>query len=288
MVDLPTPVFAALALLGGEAPAAVAPPPPAAAVVRPVESFPFYSSKNRMLVIARFKGGAPAPLVFDTGTNGNIIDTAFARSIGLPNVGPSNSVDGATGKPIPGFRTRITGMSVGGVPIEDGPANVIDFKRHDEAGIIGPNSFPGRLVEIDFAGSRIRVLPDAAANRPAGEGAPHLDGLPAVVVTVAGQSFEALVDTGNDAALTLPLSMAKTLPLKAPPVLKGKTRSAGGVQDAYEAQIDGPVRVGHLVLESPRVYFNETGDPNVGMPVLRQARLVVDHSGGRTWLEPVP
>ncbi len=105
MVDLPTPVFAALALLGGEAPAAVAPPPPAAAVVRPVESFPFYSSKNRMLVIARFKGGAPAPLVFDTGTNGNIIDTAFARSIGLPNVGPSNSVDGATGKPIPGFRS---------------------------------------------------------------------------------------------------------------------------------------------------------------------------------------
>ncbi|MET4682718.1 aspartyl protease family protein [Brevundimonas faecalis] len=271
------------ALACGVAPFAAAQAP----VAPTIPTFPLFSTHNRSIVVARFGDAVPVPLVFDTGTNGNIVDIAYAEQIGLPEVGPSKSVDGATGRPIPGFTTRITGLKIAGVAIEDGPATVIDYKARDSVGIIGPNSFPGRLTEIDFAHGRIRILPDTAENRPSTPPVPHLDDLPAVMVALPGVEIPALVDTGNDSPLTLPLSMAERLPLKAPPVRFGTTYSAGGQQAAYQAQVLGEVRIGSVVLQSPMVVFNEGGHPNVGMPVLKQMRVLVDHTGQGTWLEPL-
>lgn len=252
-----------------------------------IQAFPLFSSRNRSIVVARFNGATPVPLVFDTGTNGNIVDTTYAEQLDLPNVGPSESVDGATGRPIPGYTTRLVGLNVGGVAIDDGPATVIDFKRRDSVGVIGPNSFPGRLTEIDFAHSRVRILPDTIDHRPTAAAVRHLDELPAVTVELPGQTIVALVDTGNDQPLSLPLSMAASLPLRAPPVRNGTTRSAGGEQASYEAQILGEVRIGSVVLQSPVVSFEENGLPNVGMPVLKQMLVVIDHTGQRTWLSPL-
>lgn len=250
-------------------------------------NFPLFSSNNRTIVVARFNGSTPVPLVFDTGTNGNIVDVTYARQIGLPNVGPSESVDGATGRPIPGYTTRIVGLTIGKVVVDAGPATVIEFKRRDSVGVIGPNSFPGRLTEIDFAHSRVRILPDTVDNRPSTPATGHLDELPAVVVKLPGQTITALVDTGNDQPLSFPLSMAASLPLKGPPVRNGTTRSAGGQQASYVAQIVGEVRIGSVVLQSPVVSFEENGIPNVGMPVLRQMLVVIDHTGQRTFLSPL-
>jgi len=252
-----------------------------------VQTFPLFSSSNRTIVVARFNGSTPVPLVFDTGTNGNIVDSTYASQMNLPNVGPSESVDGATGRPIPGYTTRLVGLTIGRVVVDDGPATVIEFKTRDSVGVIGPNSFPGRLTEIDFARSRVRILPDTIDNRPTASAVHHLDELPAVTVELPGQTITALVDTGNDQPLSLPLSMAASLPLKAPPVRNGTTRSAGGEQASYEAQIIGEVRIGSVVLQSPVVSFEEHGLPNVGMPVLRQMRIVIDHTGQRTWLSPL-
>lgn len=252
-----------------------------------VQTFPLFSSGNRTIVVARFNESTPVPLVFDTGTNGNIVDSIYAAQISLPNVGPSESVDGATGRPIPGYTTRLVGLTIGRAVVADGPATVIDFKRRDSVGVIGPNSFPGRLTEIDFAHSRVRILPDTADNRPTGPAVGHLDELPAVTVGLPGQTITALVDTGNDQPLSFPLSMAASLPLKAPPVRNGITRSAGGQQASYQAQIIGEVRIGSVVLQSPMVSFEENGLPNVGMPVLRQMLIVIDHTGQRTWLSPL-
>lgn len=252
-----------------------------------VQTFPLFSSNNRTIVVARFNGSTPVPLVFDTGTNGNIVDSTYAKQVGLPNVGPSESVDGATGRPIPGYTTRLVGLTIGRIAVADGPATVIDFKTRDSVGVIGPNSFPGRLTEIDFAHGRVRILPDTAGSRPTGSAVGHLDELPAVTVQLPGQTITALVDTGNDQPLSLPLSMAASLPLKAPPVRNGTTRSAGGRQDSYVAQIVGEVRIGSVVLQSPMVSFEENGHPNVGMPVLKHMLIVVDHTGQRTWLSPL-
>lgn len=252
-----------------------------------VHTFPLFSSSNRTIVVARFNGSTPVPLVFDTGTNGNIVDSTYAAQIGLPNVGPSESIDGATGRPIPGYTTRLVGLTIGRVAVDAGPATVIEFKRRDSVGVIGPNSFPGRLTEVDFSHSRVRILPDTADNRPTAPAVSHLDELPAVKVELPRQTITALVDTGNDQPLSFPLSMAASLPLKAPPVRNGTTRSAGGQQASYEAQIIGDVRIGSVVLHSPMVNFEENGLPNVGMPVLRQMRVVIDHTGQRTWLSPL-
>ena len=284
----PLPVMALL-LTGEIAPSqtSAAPASPTTSPAPPkTVSFPFYSSGTRMLVMMRVNGGTPAPVVFDTGTNGNVLDTLYAEQIKVPNVGPSQSVDGATGHPIPGYTTQLTGITLGGVAIDDGPATVMEYKRRDEVGVFGPNSFPGKLTEIDFPRSRIRILPDTAETRPSEPGHPHVDDLPAISITLPGMTVDALLDTGNNTDLTLPLSLAASLPLKSPPVVVGVTRSAGGSQKAYEAQIIGEVHIGPVVLQSPVVTFNEGGLPNVGMPVLRQFRLLIDHTNQLTWIEP--
>lgn len=279
------PLLAALLAAPAEAPAPAPPAAkaPATAPSSKTVSLPFYRSDKRMLVMMRIRGGAPAPVVFDTGTNGNVLDTDYAASINAPNVGPSQSIDGVTNKPIPGYTTFLTGVTLGGVAIADGPATVFDYKRRDEIGVFGPNSFPDRYLELDFQKSRIRSLAKTPENRPTGAGTPYFDGLPVISITLNGVTFDALLDTGNDVPLTLPMAMAERLPLKTKLEVAGKTRSAGGSHTAYEAQIDGDVTVGPVTLKSPIVVFTEDSMPNVGLPVLMQLKLVFDHTGQRSW-----
>ena len=111
---------------------------PAAAVAR----IPLYVSDGRALLMMRINGGHPAPVVFDTGTNGNLIYKSYADDIGMPNVGPSQSRDGSTGLMVPGYTTSLKGVTLGGYAITEGPATVFEFRDEDEVGIFGPNSSP--------------------------------------------------------------------------------------------------------------------------------------------------
>jgi hypothetical protein len=63
-------------------------------------------SSGRVLTSLRVAGSDPVPVVFDTGTSGNILDRKLAAKLGLPNLGPSTAIDGSLGKPVAGFLTE--------------------------------------------------------------------------------------------------------------------------------------------------------------------------------------
>lgn len=169
---------------------------------------PLYMSATRALVMLRIGDNAPVPVVFDTGTNGNLVDMKLATRLGLPNTGPSPSIDGSTGKPVPGYDSFIKGARLGGVAIVDARATAMAYDETDEIGIFGPNSFPNRLVEMDGPKSRLVVRPKTASTLPSGPGTPYLgeegSALPAAILDFGSLKVPAILDSGNDAAIILP------------------------------------------------------------------------------------
>lgn len=267
-------------LSAGFASAQVAPTPATPA------SIPLYVSDGRALLMMRVNGGHPAPVVFDTGTNGNLLYKSYADDLGVPNVGPSRSVDGSTGLPVPGYTTHLTGVTLGGYAISEGPATVFEFTDEDEVGIFGPNSFPGKLVEMDLARGRLRIFDPSSPLSPTGQGEAYSsdEQLPVVRLELPGASVEATLDTGNDSAFLLPLSLARQIKLKGELRRIGIATSAAGSQPVYEAEADGEVRLGGLVVDRPRLRFIEGGTPNVGLPMMRKLKFVFDPTNGRTWV----
>jgi len=257
------------------------------AQVQPPKTISVFQSNDRVLVMLTIGDHPPMPAVFDTGTNGNVIDIGVAERLGLENKGGSRSIDGSTGKPVPGFETFIANASLGGTPIQDARATAMAFSHPNEVAIIGPNSFPGQYVLMDLERSRLTLLtPEAAPD--AGEGIRYLGeggaSLPSLNIELEGRTIPAILDTGNTSDFLLPLSLAKGLPLEAEPVIIGHATSAAGVQDVYEARLTEDITVAGIVIHRPKVRFIEGGRPNIGMPVLRQMKLMFDPVQRRTWV----
>ena len=257
------------------------------AQVQPPKTISVFQSNDRVLVMLTIGDHPPMPAVFDTGTNGNVIDIGVAERLGLENKGGSRSIDGSTGKPVPGFETFIANASLGGTPIQDARATAMAFSHPNEVAIIGPNSFPGQYVLMDLERSRLTLLtPEAAPD--AGEGIRYLGeggaSLPSLNIELEGRTIPAILDTGNTSDFLLPLSLAKGLPLEAEPVIIGHATSAAGVQDVYEARLTEDITVAGVVIHRPKVRFIEGGRPNIGMPVLRQMKLMFDPVQRRTWV----
>jgi predicted aspartyl protease len=109
------------------------------------------------------------------------------------------------------------------------------------------------------------------------------DGVPTIPVTVAGQTFQATIDTGFNGDLELPHSLRGPLN----PIWRGTVRFllAGGQvvnEDYYGVQFpfDGRIAVAE-------VSFNPGGPILIGTRFLQQYRLEIDFATGTVLLERV-
>lgn len=253
-----------------------------------------FNSGTRPLIMLRSQGGPPAPMVFDTGTSGNALDTPYAELIGAKRTGDAEVIDGATGRAVDGaFDTVLPDVSLGGVAVGDQEMSVYPRQAFNEAGIVGPNAFGGRLVTMDLARSRIYVRPRTRDSLPRGQAHPYIEReggvfMPGLPIRFPGFTAMGMTDSGNDGELGLPLEMADRLPLEAPPVEAGRAVSVSGSQPIYEARIAGDIAIGPITLSRPRVHFKGRV-PNIGASLLRRMLIVYDPEGRQTWLlEPGP
>jgi hypothetical protein len=255
---------------------------------QPLGELHISQSSGRVLASLRVAGRDPVPVVFDTGTSGNILDRKLAAKLRLPNLGPSTAFDVSLGRPVAGFLTEVKGASLGNLSIDDGQANAIDYNLPSEKGIFGPNSFPGKLVQMDLGNGSILVKPKTAATLPPGAGIPYIgkgdDVLPSVIVDFGALQIAAELDTGNNEALLFPLSLANRLSLEDSLKKVGEATSVAGRQPLFRARLKGALKIGPLTLDRPNIVFIEGGQPNVGLPVARQLVVVFDPSGRRSWV----
>jgi hypothetical protein len=255
-----------------------------------------FTSNGRALIMVRSGERTPFPVVFDTGSNGNAIHSSLIKALRLRKVPHTVNivVDGTTGRRFKAFFYRVPDMRIGSLALGDRDITAYPNFDTDEVGLFGPNLFTGQLVWVDIGGARIRVVNKTAHTLPPGPGTPHIgekgNGLPAAELVLPARDGSGLptrvlgkLDSGNDTALILPTEYLDRVPLARPATIVGQSRSVSGSRGVMGGQIMGEVSVGPVTLRDPDVIFDGLA-PNIGLPIIRQLRFVVDPQAERTWL----
>jgi len=284
--------FVSVLALGPVATVHAEPPvtlPTTEARARPaIDIVPIYLSGRRALAVLRIGDHPPAPVVFDTGTSGNDMDSDYAAVTGLdydPQV--HVRVEDGTGNSFEAKQAIIPVASLGGVPLRQSTATVFPYKERDVVGIFGPTSFSGRQVLVDLGKGRL-IVRDRSFEAAYG-GVPYgKDDLPRINVQIAGKSYQALLDSGSDSDLLLPETLSRKLSLTGPLKVVGKARTVSGDRNVYEGKLKGSVKIGHIVLHNPTVRFSGK-QANVGLPIIRQLQILLDPERRKSWIvEPKP
>jgi hypothetical protein len=256
---------------------------PALAASRPSEIVPLYVATNRPLVMLTIGDSAPMPVIFDTGSDENVVDAPLAKRAGLKVVGHFNLVDDVSGKSVEVPTAATPDPRLSGVPLDSRVVRLSDYRSGDEVGIFTPYIFGDRYVVIEAGLNRLRIIPRDSGFVPPGPGHAYVQNIPAAEIRIAGKIYDAVLDTGNDSSLSLAAALVKSVPLKAPAKIVGKAVSMLGEQDVFGGDLAGPVEIGPHTLPDPHVAFVDTVI-NVGFPVIRKLTIVLDPANKLTWV----
>jgi hypothetical protein len=244
---------------------------------------PLYVSTTRPLAMLTIGNSAPMPVVFDTGTTENILDAPLGKRAGLRIVGHFKLVDDASKKSVEVPTASAPDARLSGVPLDIKIVRLSDYRSGDEVGIFGPYSFGNRFVVLEAGLNRLRIIPKDSGFVPPGPGHAYKEDIPAAEVLIAGKSYDAVLDTGQDRALSLPADFVKSVRLKAPAKIVGKAVSALAEQDVLGGTLNGSISIGPYSLRDPDVAFLDTV-VNVGFPVIRKLTIILDPAHKLTWV----
>jgi hypothetical protein len=259
--------------------AATDPPAPASEIV------PLYVSTSRPLAMLTIGDSAPLPVVFDTGTDENILDAAYGTRASLKVVGHSTVVDGASGNTLEVPVAATPDPRLSGVPLDTKTVQLLEYRSGDEMGVFGPYSFGDRYVVVELGLNRVRIIPRNSGFVPPGPGHAYKENLPAVEISVAGQRREAMIDTGNDSTLILGGDLVKTTALKSPAKVIGIAKSALAERKVLGGTLAGALVVGPYSVTDPEVSFSmPASTANIGFVVIRHLTIVLDPTNKRSWV----
>jgi hypothetical protein len=256
---------------------------PTFAAPKPSEIVPLYISTDRPLVMLRIGNSAPLPVVFDTGTTENNLDSTVAKQVSLKIVGHFKLIDDVSKKSTIVPTAAVTNARLSEVPLDIKIVRLSDYPSGDEAGVFGPYSFGNRYVVVEAGLNRLRIIPKDSGFVPPGPGHAYKEDIPATEIRIAGRSYDAVLDTGHTSALSLPADSVQAFPLKAPATVVGRAKSALAEQDVLGGNLVGSVDVGPYSLKDPPVAFYDTVI-NLGLPVIRKLTIVLDPANKLTWV----
>jgi hypothetical protein len=243
---------------------------------------------NHVPVIeAKVNGKGPFRFDVDSGFGGMMqVSHALAEKLALPVLGEAVSGD-PSGKNQKNVRILhaesidIAELHLGQVDVTEagggGPLRDVD-------GVIGLQLFTSLLVTFDYPNSRFEVdggsLPAADGRKVLTYTAEH--GIPTIEIDVAGTKVATDIDSGSPALLSVPLSMAKSLPLTEEPRVAGHGRTVGNEFDIYAAPLKGDAHVGEITLTNPQVDFVDLFPrANVGFRFLKDLVVTFDPANHR-------
>lgn len=137
-----------------------------ARVTRAQTSFELVRGDEIPLASVRFEGHPPAYVILDTGAETNVIDRAYARSIGIDRILPGGRLHGAY-RPTGGAWTIVDRIELGSLSVERVPFAVGDFGQldlrhegeHRVAAVINPALvFRDFLVILDYGHQRLELV----------------------------------------------------------------------------------------------------------------------------------
>jgi Aspartyl protease len=248
---------------------------------------PMASLGGRSIVEARVNGHGPYRFYFDSGASGAVISLALAKELKLPTTGQAGVRSGGDDpekKPLMAEVVRIDRLELGTAKLSSVMLVALDRARlgtrDAPAGVLSAALFPGYLVTWDYSKKEVRVR---AGELPVADNKTIFDYLaghpiPAIPLKIGDETVDAHLDSGSGAGLSLPMKLAKTLPLYAKPVDTGKkARSVSGDFPVFQAKLKGRCSFGEYVLTDPTIDFSDVvRNGNLGSGILRRFVLTLD------------
>ena len=246
---------------------------------------PMELTRHVPVIEAKVNGKGPFRFQVDSGFGGVIeVTPALAQKLALPVIGEAMGGD-PSGKNQKAHRIlHADSVDVGEAHLGD--VDVSEGGPHFEGidGVIGLQLFNSLIVTFDYPNSRFDV--DGGGLPPA-DGAKVLTytvehGVPTIEIDVAGTKVKTDIDSGSPALISLPLALAKSLPLAEEPRVVGHGKTVGNEFDIYAAPLKGEARIGAITLTDPRLDFVEIFPVgNLGFRFLKDLVVTFDPANHR-------
>lgn len=249
---------------------------------------PMDLTRHVPVIEAKVNGKGPFRFQVDSGFGGMIeVTPALAQTLALPVIGESIGGD-PSGKNQKTVRI-LSAESVDIAELHLGQVGVSEGGPHFEGvdGVIGLQLFNSLIVTFDYPNARFEI---DGGSLPAADGAKVLSyttehGVPTIEIDVAGVKVKTDIDSGSPALVSMPLSLAKALPLAEDPRVMGRGRTVGNEFDIYAAPLKGEVHVGLITISNPQVDFVEIFPVgNVGFRFLKDLVVTFDPANHRVRL----
>jgi predicted aspartyl protease len=259
---------------------------PAPAFVSPEEpellvSVPIGTDHGHIDIQVTIGGNGPFRFQVDTGSGYAVtIDKTLVQKLGLEEVATTLNSDGR-GKAVKKPVVQLEGLALGGYALGAQRAMVDDYSWIDPErpvmGLLGLPVFRGAVTHIDYPNG-VLELTRGELNRSDPETLRYTAsrGIPSIRIKVGKRSLRAVLDSGAEGALVLPLSFMKGLCTEAPPVVIGRATTANSTSDVLGAKLVDPLFVGTAKIEEVDVYFMQLDFAVVGPGVLDRFRMSFD------------
>lgn len=248
---------------------------------------PFTIDRHIPVIDVKVNGQGPFRLAVDTGMAGHItLNREVATKLGLEKVGEARASDPSGQNPVTLDVMRVDSLEIGGARFEGLRCTVRDGERPDRTavGIIGYALFQDLLLTLDYPKRELAI---ARGTLPEADGKQVLAmvkdrPVPVVELTIAGKPVMTDIDAGSPALLTLPLAIAKELPLAGEPEVVGRGRTISGPFDILGADVKADITIGPRTLQNPRIDIVERFPrANLGYRFLRDYAVTFDAKNGR-------
>jgi len=244
-------------------------------------TLPARLEENYFILQVEIGEEGPFQLLLDTGSDVTIITREVATRLqarGKLHDAPDVKGKGVSGKTIKLNGVELRDLRLGDYRVPRLHAVVTDLKALNRAmntpvdGLAGLNLFRNVRLDLDYPAGQVLV---AALDAPPPSGAqpfPSLpkNGIPTVTFQVAGQNYQAMLDSGASDGFYF--GAAKSLPLAGRPIEVGHAVSLGVQSKFKSARLATNIMLGGLQFERPIVCVDEKV-PRIGGEVLQHFRL---------------
>jgi predicted aspartyl protease len=261
-------------------------------------AMPFQFVLERQIVFPILIDGKAAEAWLDSGAGATVVDAAFAKRIGL-ELGAAIRAHGVSGE-VTDVRLAKTDLAAGDLAMPGRRVVVMDLSAVQRLVgrpvqvLLGRDVFDEAIVQIDFEGRRITLLPREGFQPPPGTpvALKRSGDLKSVPIRVAAVEMPAILDLGNAGGLLIDQEFADHYGL-----LDGRRASttlgvgADGAREETQTTVDrlelgGLTFTGVPTTATPNL--SSKAPANVGLQVLSRFRLTIDFAGDRIWLAPYP
>jgi hypothetical protein len=226
-------------------------------------------------------GSGPYRFVIDWGANIFATSPRLADALGLPILGQDEMGNA---------NARVDRLAIGGAEFQD-LTLVLDpfFEGSEEAGVLGRNVFEGLLQTLDYPSGLLRL---EQGSLPPADGqtvfayTPTEGGAPMIQAELAGQAFQAVLDTGAARWIILPADQAGRFPFLAGPVSNGIAVGPQlGEAETQAARLDGDLHFGAYTITNPMVEIIDRPEFLFGSGLLKNFAITLDQAGQKVRLK---